>query len=143
MDKILSINTIKNVFAALGAKTSDNNYGVALLDKTTAEPQGLMGMSDLASVLGASWLVPFNVLGYTDEQMVKVASNYDEAFLGFSWGSSTATNRPSKIDSGGVLLTLPGPVGSSSLRIQFVFDGTYIYSRRKNVSSDWSEWKEL
>lgn len=52
MDKILSIQTIKNVFAALGAKTSDSNYGVALLDKTTAEPKGLMGMSDLASVLG-------------------------------------------------------------------------------------------
>ena len=52
MDKILSINTIKNVFAALGAKTSDDNYGVALLDKTSGEPKGLMGMSDLASVLG-------------------------------------------------------------------------------------------
>ena len=52
MDKILSIQTIKNVFAALGAKTSNDNYGVALLDKTTAEPKGLMGMSDLASVLG-------------------------------------------------------------------------------------------
>ena len=54
MDKILSIQTIKNVFAALGAKTSDSNYGVALLDKTTAEPKGLMGMRDLASVLGAT-----------------------------------------------------------------------------------------
>ena len=53
MDKILSINTIKNVFSALGAKTSDDNYGVALLDKTSGEPKGLMGMSDLASVLGS------------------------------------------------------------------------------------------
>ena len=52
MDKILSINTIKNVFAALGAKTSDDNYGVALLDKTSGEPKGLMGIGDLASVLG-------------------------------------------------------------------------------------------
>ena len=54
MNKILSIKTIKNVFAALGAKTSDDNYGVALLDKTTAEPKGLMGMGDLASVIGES-----------------------------------------------------------------------------------------
>ena len=60
MDKILSINTIKNVFAALGAKTSDSNYGVALLDKTTAEPKGLMGMSDLASVLGV--IAPINAV---------------------------------------------------------------------------------
>lgn len=52
MDKILSKDTIKNVFAALGAKTSDSNYGVALLDKTSGEPKGFMGMSDLASVLG-------------------------------------------------------------------------------------------
>lgn len=52
MDKILSINTIKNVFAALGAKTSDDNYGVALLDKTSGEPKGLMGIGELTSVLG-------------------------------------------------------------------------------------------
>ena len=75
--------------------------------------------------------------------MEKKTTNYDEAALGFSWGDSNATNRPSKIGSGGILLTLPGPVGSSSLRIQFAFDGTYIYSRRKNVSSNWSSWTEL
>ena len=56
MDKILSKDTIKNVFSALGAKTSDSNYGVALLDKTSGEPKGFMGMSDLASVLGGALL---------------------------------------------------------------------------------------
>ncbi len=60
MDKILSKDTIKNVFAALGAKTSDSNYGVALLDKTSGEPKGFMGISDLASVLGASVIIPYS-----------------------------------------------------------------------------------
>lgn len=46
------LNGMKSLFSSLGAKTSDSNYGVALLDKTSGEPKGLMGMSDLASVLG-------------------------------------------------------------------------------------------
>lgn len=46
-------NGLKSLFSTLGAKTSDSNYGVALLDKTSGEPKGLMGMSALASVLGA------------------------------------------------------------------------------------------
>lgn len=54
MDTISGLNAIKSVFAALGAKTSDSNYGVALLDKTSGEPKGLMGMSDLASLLGVN-----------------------------------------------------------------------------------------
>ena len=45
-------NGMKSLFFSLGAKTSDSNYAVGLYDKTSAEPKGLMGMSDLASVLG-------------------------------------------------------------------------------------------
>ena len=46
------VNALKTAFSALGAKTSDSNYAVGLFDETTAEPKGIMGMSDLASVLG-------------------------------------------------------------------------------------------
>lgn len=45
-------NGIKELFAALGAKTSDSNYAVPLLNKTNGTPQGMMDMSSLASVLG-------------------------------------------------------------------------------------------
>ena len=45
---------MKSMFSSLGAKTSDSNYAVGLYDKTSAEPKGLMGMSDLASVLGGT-----------------------------------------------------------------------------------------
>lgn len=73
MDKITTLNTLKNVFSALGAKTSDDNYGVALLDKTTAEPKGLMEMSDLASVLDAQ----FTYLdGNTDLNTVTTTGKY-------------------------------------------------------------------
>lgn len=46
------LNSLKSLFSSLGAKTSDNNYAVGLFDKTNGEPKGMMGMSDLASVLG-------------------------------------------------------------------------------------------
>ena len=52
MANITGLNMIKAVFAALGAKTSDSNYAVPLLSKTTAEPKGYMDMASLASVLG-------------------------------------------------------------------------------------------
>ena len=47
-------NGIKELFAALGAKTSDSNYAVPLLNKTNGTPLGMMDMSSLASVLGAT-----------------------------------------------------------------------------------------
>lgn len=52
MEGILSLNSIKEIFSSLGAKTSDSNYAVALLDKTSAEPKGMMDFANLASVLG-------------------------------------------------------------------------------------------
>ena len=52
MDSQSLINGLKDLFASLGAKTSDSNYAVGLFDKTSKEPKGVMGMSDLASVLG-------------------------------------------------------------------------------------------
>ena len=53
MDTISTLNAIKGVFATLGAKTSNSNYAVPLVDKTSAEPKGFMEMANLASVLGA------------------------------------------------------------------------------------------
>lgn len=56
MNKTKIINAIKGVFSTLGAKTSDSNYAVALLDKTSAEPKGMMDFANLASVLGVQKL---------------------------------------------------------------------------------------
>ena len=49
-------NGMKSLFSSLGAKTSDSNYAVGLYDKTSAEPKGIMAMSNLASVLGGATL---------------------------------------------------------------------------------------
>lgn len=59
-------NGLKSLFSTLGAKTSDSNYGVALLDKTSGEPKGLMGMSSLASVLGG--LTLYHYIEYNNFQ---------------------------------------------------------------------------
>lgn len=140
MDKILSIQTIKNVFAALGAKTSDSNYGVALLDKTTAEPKGLMGMSDLASVLGVSRI---------------------------RWyGSDETSNNPDNLRTKGVNEICAGSFNSipnlasvwmtvfsltayatSMYCIQIAFKATQsqdnVYVRVYNPQAGWTEWKPI
>lgn len=54
MDNIFTSTTLANVFKALGAKTSDNNYAIPLFNKTSAIPQGLMDLPTLASVLGVA-----------------------------------------------------------------------------------------
>ena len=130
MDKILSIQTIKNVFAALGAKTSDNNYGVALLDKTTAEPKGLMEMSDLASVLGA---VPY--LGvFTD------ANNATEQGI-YGTAESGQTHVP---EQGNGILVVLGTVLDNLAQIQFYCVYEKIFYRR--IDSDGysaSRWIQL
>jgi len=56
MDSQSLLNGLKDLFHSLGAKTSDSNYGVMIADKSSQEPKGVMGMSDLASVLGAKYI---------------------------------------------------------------------------------------
>lgn len=54
MNTISFSNAFKSLIATLGAKTTDSNYAVPLVNKTSGAPQGFMDMSNLASVLGVS-----------------------------------------------------------------------------------------
>ena len=80
MNKIKIINAIKGVFSALGAKTSDSNYAVALLDKTSAEPKGMMDFANLASVLG----VAISVAGPTKDGFAEIIETAFQATQTYS-----------------------------------------------------------
>lgn len=106
-------------------------YGSSVLTDSTI-------MSPLANAIGA-------FCGFSIGSGVKytvTTRDYDEAPLGFAWGVSTAINRPSYTE-GGIVFTFCGPHGSDTLRLQIAFDGSSIYSRRKNVNESWSSWTQI
>lgn len=136
MDKITTLNTLKNVFSALGAKTSDDNYAVGLFDKTSGEPKGMMGISDLVSVM-----VGQNPLRYRSFGLQK---NSSLVFPGLG-GGLFAVGHPSY----GYALVYVLPTGSStsiapankdiltaygvSFSVQLI-DGTYTLTVTRNAT---------
>ena len=48
------LNGVKSLFSGLGAKTTDSNYAVPLVNKNDATPTGYMTMANIAAVLGAA-----------------------------------------------------------------------------------------
>ena len=135
MDKILSKDTIKNVFSALGAKTSDSNYGVALLDKTSGEPKGFMGMSDLASVLV---VIPFNWGNITSLDDIKVTSVWRAG------GISVTTNANTYNNTYGICLTLRsgGTNNWYLFQMYFTIAEYKLFVRGKSSSSDTIDWTD-
>ena len=136
MDKILSINTIKNVFSALGAKTSDDNYGVALLDKTTAEPKGLMGMRDLASLLGGIKVKPDAAPYITD------ANDLDTGFV-FAYCTKGAANAPQYNNENCYILNLRN---TYTIQLAFFYGSHKVFMRSRKTSGSqyvWDEWTEV
>lgn len=128
MDKITTLNTLKNVFSALGAKTSDDNYAVGLFDKTSAEPKGIMGMSDLSSVLGG--ILP---MGDGDS-----TTNIDTLIGKSSAIAITANNSSNPKTSIGVVVTI---FASSSYGIQLFF--TSSSTSRRHYFVGWGPWTDL
>ena len=116
-------NGLKSLFSTLGAKTSDSNYGVALLDKTSGEPKGLMGMSALASVLGG---LP---------KVTDVPTNLDTAV---KQGVYILNGSCSYTHNYGVLIVFEG---RSNYGIQIVWDQGYnkLYSRGRVGQQDFSD----
>ena len=144
MDGILTLNTIKNVFSALGAKTSDSNYAVALLDKTSAEPKGMMDFANLASVLGAGFqearvetdvntecfhigVRAYQVVGSTAEN---AAFNVDHCVISMFSGYSITFNRNTLI--GGQLALRAN--GEAKLRCGVTQNGITTYSAWKSIT---------
>lgn len=133
MDKILAINTIKNVFSALGAKTSDSNYGVALLDKTSGEPKGLMGMSDLASVLGV--LRPVSMNATTDLNDIKYP-----CFGRWTLGAQTPQNAPTTLAGVVMVHTFDENV---VLQVYVAAITTVDSYQRLYWYGEWYDWKKI
>ena len=132
MDKILSLNTIKNVFSALGAKTSDSNYAVALLDKTSAEPKGMMDFANLASVLGGTLT---ELSANTDLDNLTKIGNY---MANFSVGP-TVINQPAGIAGAFVIYVEIGyAVGKCCQRL---IDWEGVMYVRFQRSSNFISWR--
>ena len=123
-------NGLKSLFSTLGAKTSDSNYGVALLDKTSGEPKGLMGMSALASVLGGQK----TILSGGNLNDIKTPGTY--------WiASNSITNRPA--DTWGCLKVFQSMYG---LYQEYYCESlqTAVYHRAYiNSQSQWTDWIRL
>ena len=83
MNTISFSNAFKSLMATLGAKTTDSNYAVPLVNKTSGAPQGFMDMSSLASVLGEKILnAPVVNIATEDGLNVLKSGNYIVHFTG-------------------------------------------------------------
>ena len=133
MDKILAINTIKNVFSALGAKTSDSNYGVALLDKTSGEPKGMMDFANLASVLGANELIVDNTYD---------ANNMLNRGVVYRWNSSVPSNTP--LSYAAMIVYKIGPTNYAQFCISRTWGNRHAMLKRVlKDNNEWSPWQRI
>jgi len=132
MNTISFLNAMKEVFSTLGAKTSDSNYGVALLDKTSGEPKGLMGMSDLASVLGGA------ITRFVDANTI-LSNITDDANV--CWGRGVDTPSDAPFYAAGVCMVKKTQYGCIQVAFKSAgeFDGFYINQRWMTT---WSGWKK-
>ena len=141
MDHITSLNMIKSIFAALGAKTSDINYAVPLLNKTTAEPKGYMDMASLASVLGERILFSGAGANVLDE-----GTDLDNLTIpGFYVSPNSAISKtivngpPTTVQF--VMWVFRGR--SSDYFWQIVMHKSTLYMRYNGGTADWGSWKKL
>ena len=117
MNTISFSNAFKSLMATLGAKTTDSNYAVPLVNKTSGAPQGFMGMSNLASVLGVR----------NEHVIISANSSYtinkgqNTAVL-FCWANTATTSKPAIILCG--RNTLDVHVASEAIRVNEEAPGT-------------------
>lgn len=121
-------NGLKSLFSTLGAKTSDSNYGVALLDKTSGEPKGLMGMSDLASVLGG---MPSMYVNVTDADAAITPGFYQHS----NWVSNTPTNS-------GILIMPYYANGYWKFQLFCDYQSNHMWFR-SGSSAGYNAWKQI
>ena len=127
---------IKAMCASLGAKDSNTtNGGVMLVNTSTGEPNGMMTMANLASVLGGTLLVK-NIGNGSNIDDIKTPGIYKSAT-----SSVTATlsgTLPSGFTNGFYLEVIGNdPYIHTIIR----FDGHAIY--RRGYVLEWSEWESI
>ena len=141
MATITGLNMIKSVFAALGAKTSDSNYAVPLLNKTTAEPKGYMDMASLASVLGDISLGRESITVPANSSVPFPSDLANKVFLAYNPKTSTALSVFFKPGGGNQIVRVAGQsvglsVGDESeaaLHISVVDDVLTITNNRSSI----------
>ena len=142
MATITGLNMIKSVFAALGAKTSDSNYAVPLLNKTTAEPKGYMDMASLASVLGD--MILFSGANAT---VLNNGEDLDNLTIPGFYASPNAANSKTIVNGPPTTVQfLMWVFGGRTAGYfwQIIMHKSSVYNRYKGgIDSDWGSWKKL
>ena len=142
MATITGLNMIKSVFAALGAKTSDSNYAVPLLNKTTAEPKGYMDMASLASVLGDILFGSggIEITSSTDMDSLTSPGIYVCKSQSIA---STLVNLPDGTNFNAFHLLVFCPYGGSSYAGQLLVYRTSLFIRHRNSSGLMNSWRKV
>jgi hypothetical protein len=131
--------------ATLGAKTTDRNYAVPLVNKTSGDPQGFMDMSSLASVLGVDMFFfengqNLNNLTFKNRRYLYVYFSPSQTV------TQSLLNLPTALNAGFAMIVL-APYGFSPYHAQIITDGSNIYIRRQiggpSNESEFSPWKQI
>ena len=136
MNTISFSNAFKSLMATLGAKTTDSNYAVPLVNKTSGAPQGFMDMSSLASVLG-EFLI--RAKGLTSNTSLDDVTSY-----GIYYFEADASTIPEHPGGGQSLWCKVIMIGAGNDYEQIVFPN-YCWSQKffiryRSVSQGWKEW---
>ena len=142
MDQITSLNMIKSVFAALGAKTTDSNYAVPVVNKTTAEPKGYMDMASLASVLGDPLFADGGKIITNSTDLDSLLSPGIYVCKSQSIASSL-TNLPAGTSFNAFHLIVFCPYGGPSYAVQFIIYRTSLFIRYRSGSGEMSGWRKI
>ena len=145
MNTISFRDAFKSLMATLGAKTTDSNYAVPLVNKTSGAPQGFMDMSSLASVLGVD--IIFFENGQNLNNLTFKNGRYLYVYCSTSKTvSQSLLNLPTAFDAGFAMIVL-APYGFFAYHAQIITDGSNIYIRRQTGGSSdasvFSPWKRI
>ena len=133
MDSDHLLNGIKSVLTGLGAKTSNTtNGGVMLVNTQTGEPNGMMTMANLASVLGVAKSLPDN-------------TSLDDCYLpGMYYFAALQSSIP-QYDTGSRWCKVLN-IGSESgevLQIMFNMGVGKLFYRNRTSTGSWLAWAEF
>lgn len=127
--------------ATLGAKTTDSNYAVPLVNKTSGAPQGFMDMSSLASVLGGFKFTPV-IPKNSDLNTLEFRLTYRSSD---STITATLSNLPSDLILGGFYMLWISSYGSEAYSNQIIIQYGKVWIRNATDLSGkvWNAWQKV
>ena len=142
MNTISFSNAFKSLMATLGAKTTDSNYAVPLVNKTSGAPQGFMDMSSLASVLGGLFQKEKGTASEFPTDL-NLLYNQTQPYM-LVWLSSAGAPDNVPFSGLGLCLTLPYAYGVIQCAVkQHIGSDIYIREYWAGSSNSWTEWKSI